>query len=254
MTHESDSARAADILRESLRLLVFAGAGLSAESGVPTFRDQGGLWEDHRVEDVATPEGFLADPVLVWRFYAERQQRQAEVEPNAGHLALARLEDIYRESGYLLVTQNIDDLSERAGSRAMVKIHGDLMAAWCTRCEWKDRLEEPVDPRTLAVGSLPLCPRCGSLARPGVVWFGESLPRREMDAALSFSMQADAVLIVGTSGMVSGGYGLADNVAAMGGRVIEVNPQETYLSHLADVCIRETSAKALPELEALLTS
>lgn len=250
---EREIEKAAKMLRDCTRLLVFAGAGLSAESGIPTFRDQGGLWETHRVEDVATPEGFERDPALVWRFYAERQQQLATVRPNPGHFALARMEQIYAPDGFLLVTQNIDDLSERAGSRQIAKIHGDLMAVWCTRCSWRGFLDEPLQIESLAhARTLPTCPECGSLARPGIVWFGESLPKGVINQALAFSMEADAILIVGTSGAVSGGYGLADNVSALGGGVIELNPQETCLSRLADVCIRASSADALPALLALL--
>jgi len=251
---EREIEKAAKMLRDCTRLLVFAGAGLSAESGIPTFRDQGGLWEKHRVEDVAAPEGFQRDPALVWRFYAERQQQLATVRPNPGHFALARMEQIYAPDGFLLVTQNIDDLSERAGSRQIAKIHGDLMAVWCTRCSWRGSFDVPLEPEGLLADerTLPSCPECGSLARPGIVWFGESLPRAVINQALAFSLEADAILIVGTSGAVSGGYGLADNVSALGGGVIELNPQETCLSHLADVCLRAPSAEALPALLSLL--
>ncbi len=239
--------RAAEILGSASHVGVFAGAGLSAESGLPTFRASGGLWEGHRVEDVATPEGFRRDPLLVWRFYAERQVSQTRAAPNAGHLALAEMERIVPD--FLLITQNVDNLSERAGSRKMVKIHGDLMEVWCWRCDWRSVLEEPVDPASLrSPDDVPRCPVCGSLARPGVVWFGEMLPPEAIERALSFVERADVLLTVGTSGLVSGGYGLTGMVRGHGGRVIEVNPNETYLSDEADVLVREGSATALPAM------
>ncbi len=239
--------QAAEILNTARFVGVFAGAGLSAESGLPTFRDSGGLWEGHRVEDVATPEGFRRDPVLVWRFYAQRQVDQTRVEPNPGHYALAAMEEMFED--FLLITQNVDNLSERAGSRKLVKIHGDLMEIWCWRCEWKSVLEQPVDPGSLRTqDDLPRCPACRSLARPGVVWFGEMLPPAAIERAISFTAAADVLLTVGTSGLVSGGYGFTDYVRGHGGKVIEVNPNETYLSDQADILIRSGSATTLPAI------
>ncbi|BCW99011.1 MAG: NAD-dependent deacylase [Armatimonadota bacterium] len=238
---------AAEILAAARTAGVFAGAGLSAESGLPTFRDSGGLWEGHRVEDVATPEGFRRDPVLVWRFYAQRQVDQTRVEPNAGHHALAAMEDMFDD--FLLITQNVDNLSERAGSRKLVKIHGDLMEIWCCRCHWKSVLDRPVSPDSLRTpDDLPRCPDCGSLARPGVVWFGEMLPPAAIERAISFTAVAEVLLTVGTSGLVSGGYGFTDYVRSHGGKVIEVNPNDTYLSDQADIQIRSGSATALPAI------
>jgi len=251
-TYSESVAAARDILSRCRCVMIFAGAGLSAESGVPTFRDQGGLWEQHRVEDVATPEGFRRDPCLVWRFYAGLQTKQAPLSPNPGHYAIAQLEQLYPQ--FLLVTQNVDQLSERAGSRKIVKIHGDLMAVWCTRCSWQGTLKESLDPEKLtSVDVLPHCPDCGSLARPGIVWFGEYLPAGTLEASLSFAHRADALIVVGTSGYVSGGYGLAETTRAGGGRVIEVNPSETYLSDEAHVCVRAGSGRALPEIIQGLT-
>lgn len=243
--------RAAEILNASRSVAVFAGAGLSAESGLPTFRDSGGLWEGHRVEDVATPEGFARDPLLVWRFYAQRQVDQTRVSPNAGHRALAAMEEMFDD--FLLITQNVDNLSERAGSRKMVKIHGDLMDVWCWRCEWRSVLDRPVSPASLNTpADIPRCPVCGSLTRPGVVWFGEMLPAAAIERAISFTSAAEALITVGTSGLVSGGYGFTESVRSHGGKVIEVNPNETCLSDQADVLVRAGSASALPAILELL--
>lgn len=240
---------AADVLARAERVAVFAGAGLSAESGVPTFRVQDGLWENHRVEDVATPEGLRDDPLLVWRFYAERQNQLGSVTPNAGHFALARMEALFDD--FLLITQNIDDLSERAGQSKMVKLHGDLMTVRCTRCASEHVLQEPVRVDQLDdVDSLPHCqnPLCDGLLRPAVVWFGEFLPEVAICASIAFLQQADALVLVGTSGMVSRGYGFSEIVREGGGSVIEINPRETFLTGAADIVIRQTSAEALPNL------
>ncbi len=245
MSIDSDIGQAVRLLCEARQVTVFAGAGLSAESGLPTFRDQGGLWEGHRVEDVATPEGFRRDPVLVWQFYAERQKRQVEVEPNAGHLALAEMEALF--DSFLLVTQNVDNLSERAGSQRMLKIHGDLMTVRCTQCHDERCLDDYINPEGLrSHGDLPVCDLCGGLVRPGVVWFGEILPPGALEQALLHSGESDVLITVGSSGMVGGGYGLAEATRAAHGSVIEINPNETYLSRLADVLLRKPSAEALP--------
>jgi len=245
--------QAAALLRQASRVAVFAGAGLSAESGLPTFRDQGGLWEGHQVEDVATPEGFERDPLLVWRFYAQRQADQTRVGPNPGHYGLAEMEDVFDD--FLLITQNVDNLSERAGSRKIVKIHGDLLGIRCSRCDWSDARSEPIDAAGLrSAADLPRCPApgCGALARPTVVWFGEMLPLQEIRSASEFCASADVLISVGTSGLVSGGYGFADAVKARGGSVIEVNPNQTHLSTLADVAVRMGSARALPQILQLI--
>src|SRR5437588_1399987 len=149
------------------RVFVLTGAGISAESGVATFRDAGGLWEQHRVEDVATPEGFARDPALVWRFYSERRRRAAEVHPNPAHLALARLEQ-WLGDGLFLCTQNVDPLHERAGSRRVVHMHGELLKTRCHSCE---RL--PFHDDGAYLDEVPRCDRCGGSLRPHVVWFGE---------------------------------------------------------------------------------
>lgn len=239
--------QAAGFLKDAGAVLVFAGAGLSAESGVPTFRDAGGLWEGHRVEDVATPEGFQRDPILVWRFYAERQVALQKVKPNPGHFALARMEHAF--PSFLVATQNIDNLSEQAGQTKLVKIHGDLMTIWCTRCSYEGVLENPINPAVLTTReNLPRCPACQVLARPAVVWFGEYLPPNTIEVAQEFAFQADCLLMVGTSGAVSGGYGLADIVKGRGGKVIEINPSETYLTGQADIALRGPSSICLPSL------
>lgn len=199
-----------------MRIVVLTGAGISAESGVPTFRDADGLWEGHRVEDVATPEAFEVAPAVVQAFYDARRAALAGVEPNPAHAALARLG---REVGddLLLVTQNIDDLHERAGSPAVLHMHGELLAAWCTACDMRVRWPG-------ALGDHPPCPRCDCPAlRPDVVWFGE-VPY-QMDRILDALAEADLFVSIGTSGAVYPAAGFVQQARAYGARTLELNLQ-----------------------------
>lgn len=197
-----------------MRIVVLTGAGISAESGVPTFRDADGLWEGHRVEDVATPEGFEADPDLVLRFYDERRRAVASVTPNAAHDALARLEGAIGDD-LLVVTQNVDDLHERAGSGNIVHMHGELRRALCLACGSRPEWTEDLVDR-------PPCPVCGErMLRPDVVWFGE-LPY-ELDRIEQAVIAADVFVSVGTSGAVYPAAGYVALAAAFGARTVELN-------------------------------
>ena len=197
-----------------MKVVVLTGAGISAESGVPTFRDADGLWEGHRVEDVASPDAFDLQPAVVHRFYDARRAAIAGVEPNPAHLALARLEE-HLGDDLLVVTQNIDDLHERAGSTRVVHMHGELRSALCraclTRTPWADDL-----------GDYPPCPRCGvSELRPDVVWFGE-VPY-EMDRIFAALHEADLFVAIGTSGVVYPAAAFVQFAAGGGARTIELN-------------------------------
>jgi NAD-dependent deacetylase len=199
---------------KSRKVVVLTGAGISAESGVPTFRDADGLWEGHRVEDVATPEAFERQPSVVHQFYDARRAALTGVEPNAAHLALARLEDAIGDD-LLVVTQNIDDLHERAGSTRVLHMHGALRSALCrscaTRVEWAGDL-----------GDFPSCPSCHEMAlRPDVVWFGE-VPY-EMDRIFTALESADLFVSIGTSGAVYPAAGFVQAAAAYGARTLELN-------------------------------
>ncbi len=199
-----------------MKVVVLTGAGVSAESGVPTFRDADGLWEGHRVEDVATPEAFDAQPAVVQAFYDARRAALAAVGPNPAHVALARL-GLELGDDLLLVTQNIDDLHERAGSPAVLHMHGELLRAWCTACG--DRTRWPG-----ALGDHPPCPGCGRAAlRPDVVWFGE-IPYR-MEEILDALVVADLFVSVGTSGAVYPAAGFVQQARAFGARTLELNLQ-----------------------------
>ncbi|WP_169581160.1 MULTISPECIES: NAD-dependent deacylase [Microbacterium] len=197
-----------------MRIVVLTGAGISAESGVPTFRDADGLWEGHLVEDVATPEGFERDPGLVQRFYDERRRAVASVAPNAAHRALARLEGAVGED-LLVVTQNVDDLHERAGSSRVVHMHGELRRALCRACGARPAWDEDLEPR-------PPCPACGErMLRPDVVWFGE-MPY-ELDRIEAAVIACDVFVSIGTSGAVYPAAGYVALAAAFGARTVELN-------------------------------
>ena len=200
------------------RIVVLTGAGISAESGVPTFRDSGGLWEGHSVEDVATPEGFERDPAAVLRFYDERRRGAASALPNAAHRALARLEGALGDS-LLVVTQNVDDLHERAGSRNLVHMHGELRRALCVMCGARPQWDGDLNDR-------PPCPECGErMLRPDVVWFGE-LPY-ELDRIENAVVACDVFASIGTSGAVYPAAGYVALAAAFGARTIELNLEPT---------------------------
>jgi NAD-dependent deacetylase len=205
-----------------MKIIVLTGAGISAESGVPTFRDSDGLWEGHRVEDVATPQAYDAQPSVVHRFYDARRAALAVVEPNPAHHALARLEEVLGDD-LLVVTQNIDDLHERAGSTRVLHMHGELRSALCRACRRRT-------PWTGDLGGLPPCPHCGaSELRPDVVWFGEvPYGMAEIQDALA---AADLFVSIGTSGAVYPAAGFVQYAAMHGARTLELNLQPSEGSH-----------------------
>jgi NAD-dependent deacetylase len=241
-------ARAAELLRSAKRVTVSTGAGVSAESGVPTFRDADGLWEGHAVEDVATPRAFHRDPALVWKFYNARRANLSSVQPNPGHRALVRLEELLGPERFTLVTQNVDGLHRRAGSRNVVELHGNLARTECTGCgAIGDRGFEPL-------GDMPKCPHCQALLRPDVVWFEEALPEEAWETAAAASAACDCFLIVGTSAIVYPAAGLIEFVRDNGAKVIEFNLKRTDASHRADVHVFGPSGQTLPAVVDLAFS
>lgn len=242
---------AAALLRSARHIAVLTGAGVSSESGVPTFRDAlDGLWSQFDPTQLATPEAFADNPALVWAFYQFRRRILRPAQPNAGHHALAALEQ--RSAHFTLITQNVDDLHERAGSRNVVRLHGRIDANRCAanclgnptpiEVDVTDRDEDDL------TAMPPTCPHCGAFARPDVVWFGEVLPRSALEAAFTAASTCSVMLIVGTSGMVSPASELP-GVARQGGAVlIEVNPQQTALTSAVDVWLRGASGVVLPAL------
>ncbi|MEO6433658.1 MAG: NAD-dependent deacylase [Sphingomicrobium sp.] len=200
-------------------IVILTGAGVSAESGLNTFRAADGLWEDHRIEDVASPAGFARDPALVHRFYDARRARAREVEPNAAHVALATLEAAW-PGEFLLVTQNVDDLHERAGSTRLIHMHGELRAGWCLACDARFAWEGPMSP---AAKEVNLCATCGAVGqvRPDIVWFGEMPYQMEViDAALR---DCDLFVSIGTSGAVYPAAGFVQTARYVGAATLELN-------------------------------
>jgi len=229
-------------LEAASSVVVLTGAGISAESGVPTFRGQGGLWKKFRAEDLATPEAFARDPRLVWEWYDSRRAALAQVAPNAGHRALAELEA--RKPRFTLVTQNVDGLHDRAGSRNVLKLHGDIWTLRCLRCGRERR-----DERTPLPELPPSC-ECGGMLRPGVVWFGEPLPVEAWERAQKATREAEVLLVVGTSATVYPAAGLIPLDTSAGARVIECNVEETPFSSGLDRSLRGRAGELLPQLIA----
>lgn len=227
-------------IREATRIAALAGAGLSAESGVPTFRGAGGLWRQYRAEDLATPEAFARNPRLVWEWYDWRRTRIAQAEPNPGHRALAELERIKPQ--FTLITQNVDGLEEQAGCRRVIRLHGDIWILRCTACGRERR------DRTAPLPELPPRCECGGLMRPGVVWFGEPLPDTAWSQAEQAVTQAELLLVIGTSAVVYPAAGLAWTARQAGARVVEINPEETAVSAQADASLRGKAGEILPQL------
>ncbi len=231
---------ARDLLRQSTRIAVLTGAGISAESGIPTFRDNNGLWRNFRAEDLATPQAFARDPGLVWEWYNWRRSLIARAEPNAGHHALVTLEQ--SKPGFTLITQNVDGLHARAGSRSPLLLHGDIWTLRCTRCG------ACVQDFSAHLETLPPVCSCGGMKRPGVVWFGESLPQDIWRQAEQAARSADLLLVIGTSALVYPAAGLIHLAQQSGAKVIEVNAAETPVSGSVDYSLRGPSGVILPEL------
>lgn len=204
-------------------IVVLTGAGISAESGIDTFRDAGGLWEQHRVEDVATPEGFARNPALVLGFYDMRREALGKVVPNAAHEALARLDAEWKRGELLIVTQNVDDLHERAGARRVLHMHGELKSALCRSCEMRSPWDAPMS-------DYPPCPVCQApMLRPDVVWFGE-MPY-QMDRIYRAIREADLFVSIGTSGAVYPAAGFVRDARELGARTLELNLERSEGSH-----------------------
>lgn len=238
--------------RAAYAVTVLTGAGMSAESGLETFRDpQVGLWERFRPEDLASPEAWAADPALVWAWYLWRFERAASAEPNAGHHAIARWSN---RAGVevRVVTQNVDDLHERAGAPSVVHVHGRVGAFRCADCAspYGERVEVPSEPAERI--DPPVCRDCGGLIRPGVVWFGEAMPAGAWESAELAVSAADLVLVVGTSALVHPAAGLPALARACGATVAEINPVPTPISDQVHLVWRERAARALPALVAQL--
>src|SRR6266853_79931 len=245
-----------------MRVLVITGAGVSAESGIPTFRGKDGYWRNFDPAKLATPEAFARDPKLVWKWYRERRQRIRNAQPNAAHEAISKLAQHADE--FLLVTQNVDDLHKRAGlpKEKMVQIHGDIFVTKCSRCDFSRKNyehdhEQEQEQEHEHGDIVPRCPECDALMRPGVVWFGEQLPWNELQRVENYFDRGacDLVIVAGTTATFGYIIDWALRASRNGGGFIEVNPEETPLSQFATQLVREPAAIALPRIvDALLIS
>jgi NAD-dependent deacetylase len=248
-------AEAREALTRALRVVVLTGAGVSAESGVPTFRGAGGLWKQVKPEDLATPIAFGRDPRTVWEWYGWRRELLRKCRPNAAHVALARW--MLARAGVTLVTQNVDGLHERAAREAApdlesaerahpIRLHGSLFHDRCTRCSCRVEAREAVD--ASSVETLPHCPECGGLMRPDVVWFGEMLPVRETQRAFEAATDAEACLVIGTTGAVYPAAGVVHAAKEAGASVVVVDPGETEYESVADIRLVGPAGTVVPQI------
>lgn len=215
------------------------GAGISAESGIATFRGMNGMWENHSIDEVATPQGFTRNPLLVWQFYEARRRQALACQPNRGHIGIARLQQLMGEENFCLTTQNVDGLHQKAGAKGVLELHGSLWRVRCTGCheEHEDHgMFEDLPPRC----------GCGGMLRPAIVWFGETLPQEIFESSGRAAMECDLYLVVGTSGVVEPAASLARVAMRHGARVWEINPEKTALT---DICERSWRSGAGAAIE-----
>ncbi len=231
---EQEAVKVAELLKAKPYTIVLTGAGISVESGIPTFRDRDGLWRKYEPSKLATPEAFKANPKLVWEWYAWRMNTIAKAEPNDAHKVLASMEE--RGMVRAVVTQNVDGLHQRAGSSNVIELHGSIWSARCVSCGWTTTFTAP--PEVVP----PRCPMCGGLLRPGVIWFGEPLPERAWAMAYEEASRAEMMLVVGTSAIVYPAAHLPYVAKSMGAKIIEVNPEPTPLTPHADISVRAKAA------------
>lgn len=233
------------ILLESLSnaesVVVLTGAGVSAESGIKTFRDPDGLWAKFNPMELASVNGFMSNPQRVWEWYQFRREVVNNAQPNPGHYAIAEMEKLFPQ--FTLITQNVDRLHQRAGSKNVLELHGNIIENHCFKC--KEPYKKEID---LNSKELPICPLCGAYIRPSVVWFGEMLPEYELSKAYEVSDSCDVFFSVGTSAEVYPAANLPYQAKRNGAFVVEVNPNRTSFSHIADVCLTEPSGVILPIL------
>ena len=230
--------KAVKLVAKANYVVVFTGAGVSAESGIPTFRGKDGLWKRFRVEDLATPQASARNPRLVWEWYKWRMRIVFQAKPNSAHLAIARLE----KEGVVkaVITQNVDGLHQAAGSMNVIELHGSIRRARCTACDFKLEFQE------VPLENLPRCPKCRSLLRPDVVWFGETLPLDAWRRAVGEAMRCDCMIVVGTSGVVCPAAYIPLLSKERGALIIEVNVKQSALTSVADVFLKGRAGEILP--------
>jgi len=238
--------KAVEILKSTKSLFLLTGAGISAESGIPTFRGADGLWKNYSATDLATPEAFRKDPALVWEWYHWRQNIISKAEPNPAHYAVVDLEK--KLERFLLLTQNVDNLHRHAGSKNVLEIHGNIFRTRCLICGEIANYQEPSEP---ANSTLPKC-ACGGSLRPDVVWFGEAIPQDIWQNSLDFLSRADAALICGTSGIVWPAAAIPEIAQRGNIKTIEINLEPTAVSSIVDVSIHGKAGEILPKIVAAL--
>ncbi len=228
-------------IKDARKIVFVTGAGISQESGIPTFRGKEGLWRKYDPMQLATIDAFYENPQLVWEWYEERRQNILAASPNDGHFAIANLA---KHKEVIVLTQNIDGLHQRAGSKTVLELHGSIIRIKCTVCDFQDNITKNFD-------SLPPKCKCGNILRPDVVWFGEALPQDVWSEAISHAQTCDVMIIAGTSLVVSPANTLPLYAKQNGAVLVEINPEKTVMSSDMDLSIRETSANALPKLVSL---
>ena len=237
--------QAAELIRQAERIAVLSGAGVSAESGVSTYRGAGGIWSGFSAEELASPQGFARDPGKVWRWHDERRMGLRNIQPNAAHRALAELQHRLEARGgsFVLATQNIDGLHQAAGSNNVLELHGTILAIHCSACSHRRHIGfEAIDE------GLPRCPNCGEFMRPDIVWFGEQLPQDVWTAAARAAGACRLFMTIGTSAVVYPAAGLIEIAIAAGAKTIEVNLEETPASHAVDIALHGQAGDLLPRL------
>jgi NAD-dependent deacetylase len=233
----------ADKLKKAEKIVFVTGAGISQESGIPTFRGKDGLWRKYDAMQLATIDAFYENPKLVWEWYEERRKNILAAQPNAGHVTIA---DLQKYKQVRVLTQNIDGLHQRAGSNHVYELHGSIITIKCTVCDFKEKI-------TGTFQELPPRCKCGNMLRPDVVWFGEALPQKVWSEAMIHANSCNLMFVVGTSLAVSPANMLPLYARQNGATLVEVNPEETPMSESMDLSIRLPSAKALPELLSIVS-
>ena len=233
-------------LMSSRYAVAFTGSGVSAESGITTFRGKNGLWNKYRAEDLATLEGFLRNPELVWEWYSWRIEKVFNAKPNPAHIALAKLE----KNGIIktIITQNVDGLHQKAGAKNVIELHGSIWRVKCIKCGYKTRIDRPYRKDEIP----PRCPECGSLLRPDVVWFGEPLPQKEYREAVSAAINSDLMLVIGTSGVVYPAAAIPHYAKDRGARIVVINPDTTGHDDIADIIVREKAGSFFSKIISLM--
>ena len=240
--------QAVEILQTAKSLFVLTGAGISAESGIPTFRGVDGLWKNYSATDLATPEAFEKNPELVWEWYHWRQEIILKAKPNPAHYTLVEIERKFNK--FLLLTQNVDDLHNRAGSKNILELHGNIFRARCLNC--RKIVPHQIKPAE-EMNNLPKC-HCGGLLRPDVVWFGEMIPQGIWQASFQFLNKADCVIICGTSGVVWPASAIPEIAKEHGAKTIEINIEPTPISDVVDISIFGKAGEILPQLVRQLST